>query len=66
VTVLAGVVGIIGIADMNGLAAIGLYSTLFGGIAWVVGAVWELTTTHAPAPATEGDAGADADPEPAR
>ena len=33
---------LIGLVDMNGAAAIGLYLTLFGGIAWVVGAVWEL------------------------
>ena len=35
-------VALIGLIDMNGAAAIGLYLTLFGGIAWVVGAVWEL------------------------
>lgn len=42
--VLAAVVAIIGIADMNGAAAIGLYLTLFAGIAWVVGAVWQLSS----------------------
>jgi hypothetical protein len=41
--VLAGVVTLIGLNDMNGAAAIGLYLTLLGGIAWVVGAVWQLT-----------------------
>lgn len=41
--ILATVVAIIALADMNGVAAIGLYLTLLGGIAWVVGAVWELS-----------------------
>jgi hypothetical protein len=41
--VLAAVVALIGLMDMNGAAAIGLYLTLFGGIAWVVGAVWQLS-----------------------
>lgn len=40
--VLAAVVALIGLMDMNGAAAIGLYLTLFGGIAWVVGAVWQM------------------------
>jgi len=40
--VLAAIVALIGLVDMNGAAAIGLYLTLFGGIAWVVGAVWQL------------------------
>ena len=35
-------VSLIGLFDMNGAAAIGLYLTLFGGIAWVVGSVLEL------------------------
>jgi hypothetical protein len=43
--ILAVIVAIIALADMNGAAAIGLYLTLFGGIAWVVGAVWEMTTS---------------------
>ena len=42
--VLASVVAIIALADMNGVAAIGLYLTLLGGIAWVVGAAWDLST----------------------
>lgn len=41
-SVLAVLVALIGVLDMNGAAAIGLYLTLFGGIAWVVGAVWQL------------------------
>ena len=40
--VLAVLVALIGLVDMNGAAAIGLYLTLFGGIAWVVGAALEL------------------------
>jgi hypothetical protein len=40
--VLAVLVTLIGLLDMNGAAAIGLYLTLFGGIAWVVGAALEL------------------------
>jgi hypothetical protein len=43
--VLAVLVALIGLLDMNGAAAIGLYLTLFGGIAWVVGAVWQLSLT---------------------
>lgn len=40
--VFASLVALIGLFDMNGAAAIGLYLTLFGGIAWVVGAVLEF------------------------
>ncbi len=40
--VLAVVVALIGLMDMNGAAAMGLYLTLFGGVAWVVGSVWQL------------------------
>ncbi len=43
--VLASLVALIGLLDMNGAAALGLYLTLFGGIAWVVGAVWQLSLT---------------------
>ena len=43
--VLAALVTLIGLLDMNGAAAIGLYLTLFGGIAWVVGAALELKGT---------------------
>lgn len=38
----AGLVTLIGFLDMNGAAAIGLYLTLFGGLAWLVGAVLEF------------------------
>lgn len=41
--VLAGVTALIGLIDMNGAAAIGLYLTMFAGLAWVGGAVWQLT-----------------------
>lgn len=41
--VLSALVSLIGVMDMNGAAAIGLYLTLFGGIAWVVGAGWQLS-----------------------
>ncbi|WP_210649834.1 hypothetical protein [Nocardioides sp. SYSU D00065] len=40
--VCAVLVALIGLLDMNGAAAIGLYLTLFAGIAWVVGSVLEL------------------------
>ncbi|MGZ8738638.1 MAG: hypothetical protein ACXWW7_15855 [Nocardioides sp.] len=43
--VLAALVTLIGLIDLNGAAAIGLYLTILGGIAWVVGAVWELKET---------------------
>ena len=51
--VLAVLVALIGLFDMNGAAAIGLYLTLFGGIAWVVGAVWELKDTNEMAASSE-------------
>jgi hypothetical protein len=41
--VLAALVALIGLIDMNGAAAIGLYLTLFAGIAWLVGAIWQLS-----------------------
>lgn len=40
--VLAVLVALIGLFDMNGVAAIGLYLTLLAGIAWVVGSAWQL------------------------
>ena len=40
--VFAALVALIGLLDMNGAAANGLYLTLLGGIAWVVGAALEL------------------------
>ena len=53
--VLALLAALTGLLDMNGAAAIGLYLTLFGGIAWVVGAVWQLNVSKKPlTPAVEG------------
>jgi peptidoglycan/LPS O-acetylase OafA/YrhL len=56
--VLAALVTLLALIDMTGFAAIGLYLTLFGGIAWVVGAAWQLSlskepSTSPPAPTTE-------------
>ena len=53
---LAIIVALVGLLDMNGAAAIGLYLTLFGGVAWVVSAAWQLSlskrqTTHHEEPA---------------
>lgn len=48
--VLAILVALVGIIDMNGAAAIGLYLTMFAGLAWVVGAVWQLSL-----PSAQGD-----------
>lgn len=42
---LAIIVALVGLLDMNGAAAIGLYLTLFGGVAWVVGAAWQLSVS---------------------
>lgn len=44
--VLAILVALIGLLDMNGAAAIGLYLTMFGGVAWVVGAAWQLKLSN--------------------
>lgn len=54
--VLAIIVALIGLIDMNGVAAIGLYLTLFAGIAWVVGAAWDLSEAKKPA-IESGDTG---------
>jgi len=43
--VMSALVALIGILDMNGAAAIGLYLTLFGGIAWAVGSAWQLSVS---------------------
>jgi hypothetical protein len=42
--VLAVITALIGLLDMNGFAAIGLYLTLLGGLAWVGGAIWQLAS----------------------
>lgn len=41
--VLAVLVALVGLFDMNGAAAIGLYLTLLAGVAWVVGAAWQMS-----------------------
>jgi hypothetical protein len=43
---LAILVALVGLVDMNGVAAMGLYLTLFGGVAWVVGAAWQLGSSR--------------------
>lgn len=45
--VLAVLVALVGLLDMNGAAAIGLYLTFFAGIAWIVGAAWQLNVSPA-------------------
>lgn len=52
--VFAVLVALIGLLDMNGAAAIGLYLTLFGGIAWVIGAALELKDAKATAATPAG------------
>lgn len=42
--VLAALVALVGIVDMNGAAAIGLYLTLFAGLAWLAGAIWQMAS----------------------
>lgn len=51
--VLAALVALVGLIDMNGAAAIGLYLTLFAGLAWLVGAIWQLASPTSPALAQE-------------
>ena len=50
--VMSVLVALIGLMDMNGAAAIGLYLTLFGGVAWVVGAAWQLGISKSDATTT--------------
>jgi hypothetical protein len=43
VSAIAGAVTLlIALADMNGAAAIGLYLTLFAGLAWVAAVIWDV------------------------
>lgn len=49
--VLAILTALVGLFDMNGAAAIGLYLTFFGGVAWVVGAAWQLNLSRTTAAA---------------
>lgn len=55
--VLAIVVALIGLIDMNGAAAMGLYLTFFAGVAWVVGATWQLNASKQNAPESGEPAG---------
>lgn len=48
----AAVAAAVGLFDMNGFAAIGLYLTLFGGLAWVVAVIWDVRAGRASASAT--------------
>lgn len=41
--VLASFVAFVGFFDMNSFAAIGLYLTMFAGVVWLVGAIWQMT-----------------------
>ncbi|MFW7414123.1 hypothetical protein [Demequina sp. SO4-18] len=43
--VLAMLVALVGLLNMAGTPAVGVYVTLFGGIAWVVGAVWQQSAS---------------------
>jgi hypothetical protein len=51
--VLATLVSLIALIAMSGAAASGLYLTLFGGIAWVVGAAWQLSISKQSASQTD-------------
>ncbi|RZL69796.1 MAG: hypothetical protein EOP29_24940 [Rhodococcus sp. (in: high G+C Gram-positive bacteria)] len=53
--VLAGITVLIGLVDMSGMAAIGLYLTLFAGIGWLVGAIWDVVEVNNAT--TEGGSG---------
>lgn len=46
-----GITAFVGLYDMNGAAAIGLYLTMFAGIAWVVGVIWDARSASAATPA---------------
>lgn len=54
--VLAALVALVALVDMNGVTAIGLYLTLFAGIAWLVGAIWDINVAKAQRP-SEGAPG---------
>jgi hypothetical protein len=47
----AAIIAIVGIADMNSFAAMGLYLTFFAGIAWILGAVLGWRARRQPTPA---------------
>jgi hypothetical protein len=58
--VLAVLTGLVSMFAMSGMAAFGLYLTLFAAIAWVVGAAWQLNLAESDelaqsdGPATQG------------
>jgi hypothetical protein len=54
ITLILAVAGIVllGLNDTTNFAAIGIYLTLLGGIAWIVGAGWQLGLRTRPAEAT--------------
>ena len=49
-----GITALVGLIDMNGAAAIGLYLTMFAGIAWVVAVIWDVRTGEVAVEGLEG------------
>lgn len=54
--VLAALVTLVALIDMSSFAAFGLYLTLFAGLAWLAGAVWQLLLTRKTASGAQVDA----------
>jgi hypothetical protein len=52
--VLALFVSLIGLLDMSGVAAIGLYLTFFAGVAWVISAIWQMARGGQSRPSRSG------------
>jgi hypothetical protein len=52
--VVAGIAVFVGVGDMNGAAAMGLYLTLFGSVGWVACLVWDGMERKKMAEATGG------------
>lgn len=52
--VTAGVSALVGLMDMTGVAAMGLYLTMFAGFAWIAGLVWEVRLGRVSAPTPAG------------
>ncbi len=46
--VLAGVVAVVALLDLDDSATVGLYLTLLGAIGWLVGAGWQLVSPGQP------------------
>lgn len=44
--VAAAIVSLTGLFDLNSVAALGLYLTFFGGVAWIVALVWERSDSR--------------------